>query len=208
MSRVGRALGSFLESVVGFLVMIVLAVVAFYLTVFVVRTGGALAGQAPSGNFVVLSAALLVVAAILAGGLSPASALGTSSRQYAASGTTGADASGRAATVGSATGSRLWGAPPGEPMRAEAAGHRDAEGIEECDAFVAPPADAPTAEGPSLARFQLYRDSADEWRWRLVHRNGNVIATSGEGYSSDRSARRGLRSVLKNAPDAEVEWEP
>ncbi|WP_435065149.1 HVO_2922 family protein [Halobaculum sp. EA56] len=64
---------------------------------------------------------------------------------------------------------------------------------------------APGAAPPtSLARFELYRDRADEWRWRLVHRNGNIVATSGEGYSSDRAARRGMRSVMRNAPDAAV----
>ncbi|WP_348612950.1 HVO_2922 family protein [Halobaculum rarum] len=64
---------------------------------------------------------------------------------------------------------------------------------------------APEAPAPvSLARFELYRDRADEWRWRLVHRNGNIVATSGEGYSSDRAARRGMQSVMRNAPGAAV----
>lgn len=67
-------------------------------------------------------------------------------------------------------------------------------------------ASVPVAGGPapSLARFQLYRDRAAEWRWRLVHRNGNIIATGGEGYSSRAKARQGLRSVVANAPGAEV----
>ncbi len=56
----------------------------------------------------------------------------------------------------------------------------------------------------SLARFQVFRDRADEWRWRLVHRNGNIIATSGEGYTRKHNAQKGLRSVVRNAPDAEV----
>lgn len=59
----------------------------------------------------------------------------------------------------------------------------------------------------SLARFQVFRDRADEWRWRLVHRNGNVIATSGEGYTRRRNAEKGLRSVMANAPGADVEEE-
>ncbi|WP_226011758.1 amphi-Trp domain-containing protein [Halomicrobium salinisoli] len=57
----------------------------------------------------------------------------------------------------------------------------------------------------SLARFQVFRDRADEWRWRLVHRNGNVIATSGEGYTRRHNAEKGLRSVVENAPGADVE---
>ena len=31
--------------------------------------------------------------------------------------------------------------------------------------------------------FEIYRDAADEWRWRLRDQNGQVIANSGEGYS-------------------------
>lgn len=64
-------------------------------------------------------------------------------------------------------------------------------------------ADADTASG-SLARFEVFRDRADEWRWRLVHRNGNVIADGGEGYASKQNALKGLRSVRRNAPGAEI----
>jgi amphi-Trp domain-containing protein len=56
----------------------------------------------------------------------------------------------------------------------------------------------------SRGRFHVYRDRANEWRWRLVHYNGNIIATSGEGYSSRRNAEKGLQSVMKNAPGAET----
>lgn len=56
----------------------------------------------------------------------------------------------------------------------------------------------------SFARFELFRDRRDEWRWRLRHRNGNVIATSGEGYTRKHNAQKGLRSVVQNAPGAEV----
>ena len=55
-----------------------------------------------------------------------------------------------------------------------------------------------------LARFELFRDKADEWRWRLRHRNGNIIATSGEGYTRKHNAKKGLRSVIQNAPGAET----
>ncbi|MFC6786665.1 YegP family protein [Halobaculum halobium] len=59
----------------------------------------------------------------------------------------------------------------------------------------------------SSATFDVYRDKAGKWRWRLVHRNGNIIATSGESYSSDRTARRGMRSVTRNALGAAVVWQ-
>jgi len=52
--------------------------------------------------------------------------------------------------------------------------------------------------------FELFRDAAGEWRWRLIHENGNVLADSGEGYSSRSKARQGLDSVRSNVADAGV----
>ena len=52
------------------------------------------------------------------------------------------------------------------------------------------------------ATFELYQDRAGEYRWRLRHQNGNIIADSGEGYSSKANAENGIRSVQENAPTA------
>ncbi|WP_415378641.1 HVO_2922 family protein [Halosimplex sp. TS25] len=71
------------------------------------------------------------------------------------------------------------------------------------DVVAEPPIEA-VAPLVSQARFELFRDRANEWRWRLVHRNGNVIASSGEGYTRKHNAEKGLRSVMRNAPDAAV----
>jgi len=71
MKRFGGVLGTILASVLSFLVMIVLAILSYYITVFVVSAGAGFAGYDPSADFVVLSSALLVVGAILSGGLSP-----------------------------------------------------------------------------------------------------------------------------------------
>jgi uncharacterized protein YegP (UPF0339 family) len=51
------------------------------------------------------------------------------------------------------------------------------------------------------AAFEVYRDNAGEYRWRLIHENGNIIADGGEGYSSRTKATQGLRSVRENAPE-------
>ena len=56
----------------------------------------------------------------------------------------------------------------------------------------------------SKATFEVYEDNAEEHRWRLRHDNGNIIADSGEGYTSMANAEQGLRSVKKNAPGAAV----
>ncbi|QZP36819.1 HVO_2922 family protein [Halobaculum magnesiiphilum] len=105
-------------------------------------------------------------------------------------------------------------AEAGSAATPDDAGSESVDGASEVDDIVAsedladlPSEAVPAPEAPtpvSLARFELYRDRADEWRWRLVHRNGNIVATSGEGYSSDRAARRGMQSVMRNAPDALV----
>lgn len=58
---------------------------------------------------------------------------------------------------------------------------------------------------PRKPVFRIYRDSADEWRWRLVAPNGNIIADSGEGYNSKQGVQRGIESVKRSAPRAEVE---
>ncbi len=55
------------------------------------------------------------------------------------------------------------------------------------------------------ASFEIYRDVAGEWRWRLVHENGNILADSGEGYSRRRDARRAVDRVQDRAGDAEFD---
>jgi uncharacterized protein YegP (UPF0339 family) len=56
----------------------------------------------------------------------------------------------------------------------------------------------------SQARFELFEDRGGEFRWRLRHRNGNVIADSGESYTQAHNAKKGLQSVRRNALGATV----
>jgi uncharacterized protein YegP (UPF0339 family) len=44
-------------------------------------------------------------------------------------------------------------------------------------------------------RFEMYRDAAGEYRWRLRHDNGNVIAESGEGYKRMVDCRHGIMII-------------
>jgi uncharacterized protein len=55
------------------------------------------------------------------------------------------------------------------------------------------------------ATYELYVDKKGEFRWRLRHQNGNVIADSGEGYVTKASALNGINSVMENAPAAPIE---
>ena len=54
-----------------------------------------------------------------------------------------------------------------------------------------------------MGKFEVYKDKAGEYRFRLKAGNGQVIAT-GEGYSSKAACLNGVESVKTNAPDAEV----
>ncbi|MFB6190246.1 MAG: hypothetical protein ABEJ91_01610 [Candidatus Nanohaloarchaea archaeon] len=68
-----NALSGLVENAVAFVVMILLGIVSFFVTVFVVQAGSGLAGYsgatAPSADFVVLSSALIVTASIIAGAM-------------------------------------------------------------------------------------------------------------------------------------------
>jgi uncharacterized protein YegP (UPF0339 family) len=35
-----------------------------------------------------------------------------------------------------------------------------------------------------MYKFEYYADKSGEWRWRLRHQNGNIIADSSEGYKN------------------------
>ncbi len=66
-----------------------------------------------------------------------------------------------------------------------------------------------TAEGFEAVKhpkFEMYKDKAGEFRFRLKATNGQIIAVS-EGYTTKASCENGIASVQKNAPEAEVEEE-
>ena len=63
-----------------------------------------------------------------------------------------------------------------------------------------------TVEGYAVAKnpkFEIYKDKAGEFRFRLKATNGQVIAVS-EGYTSMASCENGIESVKKNAVDADI----
>jgi len=53
------------------------------------------------------------------------------------------------------------------------------------------------------ARFEIYKDNAGEFRWRLRAPNSEEIAAS-EAYESKDGCRTGIESVKKNASEAEI----
>jgi uncharacterized protein YegP (UPF0339 family) len=48
-------------------------------------------------------------------------------------------------------------------------------------------------------KFETYRDKKDEHRWRLKATNGQVIATSGQGYKDKRDCKNAIDRIKKDA---------
>lgn len=47
------------------------------------------------------------------------------------------------------------------------------------------------------ARFQVYMDTAGQWRWRLLAANGRVIADSAEAYTRKSDACRAVGVLME-----------
>ena len=72
------------------------------------------------------------------------------------------------------------------------------------EAPIVDPGTEPEEETNTDAVFEVYEDAAGEWRWRLRHRNGNIIADSGEGYASRSGCIEAVDRVREYAPEADV----
>lgn len=63
-----------------------------------------------------------------------------------------------------------------------------------------------TEEGYAVEKhpkFEIYKDKAGEFRFRLKATNGQIIAI-GEGYKALAGCKNGIESVKKNAPEAPI----
>lgn len=56
----------------------------------------------------------------------------------------------------------------------------------------------------AMPKFEIYKDTAGKFRWRLKSPNGQIIASSGEAYESKDNCKNGIMSVKNNAPKAEI----
>ena len=55
--------------------------------------------------------------------------------------------------------------------------------------------------GAKTARYEVYEDKADEWRWR-AWRSSDKVAASGEHFYSKSNAQRAADNVRDNAGGA------
>jgi len=54
------------------------------------------------------------------------------------------------------------------------------------------------------AKFTVFLDKANKYRFNLKAGNGEIIAV-GESYPDKKSALKGIASIVKNAPVAKIE---
>src|SRR5262245_14412723 len=56
-------------------------------------------------------------------------------------------------------------------------------------------------------KFELYKDKAGEFRWRLKAANGAILATPGQGYKAAADAKHGIELVQKAGTDDKMKFE-
>ncbi len=60
-------------------------------------------------------------------------------------------------------------------------------------------------------KFEIYKDKAHEWRYRLKSPNGKIVADSGEGYRSRRNvvnAINRLPGIMAGAMILDAPYKP
>ena len=56
-----------------------------------------------------------------------------------------------------------------------------------------------------MGKFQIFQDKSGEYRWRMRAANGQVIATSGEGYKAKADAAWGIEVCKQLMPKVTTE---
>ena len=51
--------------------------------------------------------------------------------------------------------------------------------------------------------FEIYRDKAGAWRWRLRAKNGELVANGGEAFASKQNVIRAIDAVRRNVAESE-----
>lgn len=53
-------------------------------------------------------------------------------------------------------------------------------------------------------KYEIYKATNDEWRWRFRAANGLIIAVSSEGYRNESDCRHSI-DLVKGSVDAPIE---
>lgn len=54
-----------------------------------------------------------------------------------------------------------------------------------------------------MSYYHLYRDTANQWRWRYVASNGRIIAASSESYINKADALHSI-ALMKNSGNSPI----
>ena len=60
------------------------------------------------------------------------------------------------------------------------------------------------ARVPRQLKFEIYRDAAKKYRWRLKAANGQIVAAANKGYKAKADCEKVVDLIKKDAPKAEV----
>lgn len=57
-----------------------------------------------------------------------------------------------------------------------------------------------------MRRYEMYKDSAGDFRWRFIASNGRIVADSAEGYTTKAKCKAGIR-IMQNSASAPIQTE-
>lgn len=72
--------------------------------------------------------------------------------------------------------------------------------------LLAPSQQAVRGQDKGGLKFEIYQDTAKEYRWRLKDGDGKVLATAGQGYEAKASAKNGVKLMQAEA-DGKLKFE-
>lgn len=55
-----------------------------------------------------------------------------------------------------------------------------------------------------MAKFEIYQDTAGDFRWRFQSNSGKILAVSGEGYNNRANCEHAVIPIKREAPQAVI----
>ena len=55
-----------------------------------------------------------------------------------------------------------------------------------------------------MAKFEIYQDSAGDYRWRFQSNNGKILAVSAEGYINRANCEHGIILIKRETSQAAI----
>ena len=52
--------------------------------------------------------------------------------------------------------------------------------------------------------FEIYKDTEEKWRWRLIANNGKIICVPGEAFETQENAKANIDFIKRVSPGAEI----